>query len=110
MWNIKSTIALVLAGGIADGFQHGTAPIYKALLPVNDQPVANYVIRALEQANVEKIFIIQDEGANLQETLTASSNCIFIAKDRHHNSFILSMEYGLEKVAEYYGHPQINQK
>jgi hypothetical protein len=72
--------------------------------------MANYVIRALEQSNVERIFIIQDEDANLQETLTASSKCIFFVKDRHHNSLILSMEYGLEKVAEYYGHPQINQK
>jgi 2-phospho-L-lactate guanylyltransferase (CobY/MobA/RfbA family) len=72
--------------------------------------MVNQVIRALEQSNVEKIFIIQDEDANLQEALTASSKCIFFAKDRHHNSLILSMEYGLEKVAEYYGHPQINQK
>ena len=59
---------------------------------------------------MEKIFIIQDEDANLQEALTASSKCIFFTKDRHYNSLILSIEYGLEKVAEYYGHSQINQK
>ena len=110
MFNIKSTVALVLAGGIAGEFQTGAVPLYKALLPVNGQPLVHHVIRALEQSNVEKIFIIEDELANLQETLIASSKCIFFEKDRNHNSLILGMEYGLEKVAEYYGHPQINQK
>ena len=110
MCKIKSTVAILLAGGIADGFQTGTVPKYKALLPVCGQPIANHVIRALEQSNVEKIFVIIDDDANIQEALTASSKCIFFRKDRRHNPFSLSMLYGLEKVAEYYGHPQINQK
>jgi len=110
MRKIKSTVAILLAGGIADGFQPGTVPKYKALLPVCGQPITNYVIRALEQSNVEKIFVIVDDDVTIQEALTASSKCIFFRKDRLHDLFSLSMLFGLEKVAEYYGHPQINQK
>ncbi len=110
MSNKKSTVALVFAGGDADKFQTGTVPEYKALLPVRGQPIANHVIRALEGSNVEKIFILQDEDANLQQALAVGPKCVFLTKDRHHNSLVLSMEYGLEKVAEYYGHPQIDQK
>jgi molybdopterin-guanine dinucleotide biosynthesis protein A len=106
----KSTVVLVLAGGTADEFQTGNFPKYKALLPVCGQPVTNYVIRALEQSNVEKIFIIQDENANLQATLTASSKCLFFRKDRSQNTLCLSILFGLEKMAEYYGRSQFNQK
>jgi GTP:adenosylcobinamide-phosphate guanylyltransferase len=100
----------MLAGGIAGGFQNGNIPTTKPLLPVRGRPIADYVIEALEQSNVEKIFILQDEDVQIQETLTASSKCVFINRDKHHSSYGLSGLYGLEKVAEYYGSPQINQK
>jgi CTP:molybdopterin cytidylyltransferase MocA len=106
----KSIVAILLAGGISDEFKTGDVPKQKALLPVGGQPIANYVIQALEESNVEKIFVIQDAGANLQETLINSSKCVFFSKDKYNNSYSLSMRFGLEKVAEYYGHPQINQK
>jgi CTP:molybdopterin cytidylyltransferase MocA len=110
MNNRKSVVAILLAGGISDEFKSGDIPKQKALLPVGGQPIANYVIQALEESNVEKIFVIQDEGVNLQAALTSSPKCVFYCKDEYNNSYSLSMRFGLEKVAEYYGHPQINQK
>jgi CTP:molybdopterin cytidylyltransferase MocA len=108
MNNEKTIVAILLAGGISDEFKTGQVPRQKALLPVGGQPVANYVIQALEESHVEKIFVIQDEGANLQNTLLNSPKCVFYNKDQYNNSYSLSMRFGLEKVAEYYGCPQIN--
>ncbi len=110
MDNRKSIVAILLAGGISDEFKTGDVPKQKALLPVSGQPIANYVIQALEESTVEKIFVIQDEGANLQENLINSPKCVFYSKDKYHNSYSLSMRFGLEKVAEYYGYPHIHQK
>ena len=106
----KSVVAILLAGGMTDEFKAGDGPKHKALLPVGGQPIANYVIQALEESSVEKIFVIQDEGANLQEALTNSPKCLFFCKDKDNNTYSLSMRFGLEKVAEYYGYPDIKQK
>jgi CTP:molybdopterin cytidylyltransferase MocA len=106
----KSVVAILLAGGMSDDFKPGGVPKPKALLPVCGQPIANYVIQALEESNVEKIFVIQDEGVHLQASLINTSKCVFFCKDKDNHSYSLSMRFGLEKVAEYYGFPQINQK
>lgn len=107
---IKPTIALVLGGGFAGEFHTGNVPIFKALLPVCGRPVADYVIRALEQSIVEKIFIIQDEGANLQQALTHGPKCIFFTKDKDHSSLQMSVLFALEMVAEYYDPVELDQK
>ena len=100
---IKSTIALVLAGGFAEGFNNGNEPVYKALIPVNGRPLAYYVVKALEQSNVEKILILQEEGANLEAVLPPNSKCVFLTKDKNHTSLRKGVVFALEKVAEYYG-------
>ena len=107
---IKPTIALVLGGGIAGEFHTGNVPIIKALLPVCGRPVADYVIRALEQSNVEKIFFIQDEGANLQQALTHGPKCIFFTKAKDHSSLQMSVLFALERVAAYYDPVELDQK
>jgi molybdopterin-guanine dinucleotide biosynthesis protein A len=106
----KSTIALVFAGGVASQFQDGDVAPLKALLPVGGQPIANYVLRALEQSQVEKIFIIQDEETSLEEALSASDKCVFVRRDRHHRSLASSMKFGIKKAAAYYGPTLIQQK
>jgi GTP:adenosylcobinamide-phosphate guanylyltransferase len=110
MNNNKSVVAILLAGGITDDFRAGAVPKPKALLPVCGQPIANYVILALEESHVEKIFVIQDEGVHLQASLSNTPKCVFYCKDKGNNSYSLSMRFGLEKVAEFYGYPQIKQK
>ena len=107
---IKSTVALILAGGFAGEFSTGNAPIFKACLPVNGRPVVEYVIRALEGSNVEKIFIAQEEGANLQEQLVTSDKCIFFTKKNHPASIGLSILSAFEHLAGYYGNSELSQK
>jgi hypothetical protein len=64
----------------------------------------------LEQSNVEKIFVAQDQGANLQEALSSTSKCVFFTKDNHGSSFGLGMLSTLEKVVDYYGDSELNNK
>jgi molybdopterin-guanine dinucleotide biosynthesis protein A len=109
MTTLKPTIALLFTGGNADEFTTGDQSIRKALLPVYGQPIANHVIRALEQSHVEKIFILLDEDADIQESLAWNSKCIFFKKTRYRKSYSLGFLFGLEKMAEYYG-AQIDQK
>jgi molybdopterin-guanine dinucleotide biosynthesis protein A len=110
IYPIKPTIALVFAGGTTTEYSPGNIPKYKALLPVYGQPIANHVIRALEQSNVERIFILQDEGARLEEILITGAKCVFYEKNQHQNSLGLSMLSGVEKVAEYYGGDELFKK
>lgn len=99
-----------MAGGFAHDFQPQEIQQYKALLPINGQPIVKYVIRALEQSNVEKIFIVQEKGTKIQEIQTFDSKCVFFNKEPNINTYSLSFLFGLEMVAQYYGYPQINQK
>ena len=91
-----------MAGGIAEGFQPDDAPIPKPLLPINGKPVSEFVIHALEQSNVEKIFIVQDEGAGLEQALTYGPKCVFINKEKAHASLGMGLFFAMERVAEYY--------
>jgi GTP:adenosylcobinamide-phosphate guanylyltransferase len=95
---------------LAGEFQTGNVPNFKALLPVHSRPIADYVIQALEQSNVEKIFVMQDEDAALQEALTPSSKCIFFTKDKDHSSLGMGSLFALEKIAEYYGNAELNKR
>lgn len=80
------------------------------MLPIYGRPIADYVIQTLEQSKVEKIFIVQEEGANLQELLASSSKCIFITKEKHHSKLGIGVLFALEKVADYYGNSELNNK
>ena len=68
------------------------------------------MIQALDQSNVEKIFIVQDEGANLQKALSSTSKCIFITRNKNYSSLGMGTLFALEKVAEYYGNSELNNK
>jgi molybdopterin-guanine dinucleotide biosynthesis protein A len=107
---IKSTIALILAGGYAEGFPSDNGPIFKACLPVNGRPVVEFVIRALEGSLVEKIFIAQEQGARLQDRLVTTDKCVFFDKKNHPGSFGLGILSAFENVAEYYGNSELSEK
>jgi len=98
--SIKSTIALVLAGGYTGEFKPGNTPMHKALLPVCGNPVADFVVQALEQSEVEKIYVVQDEGAQLQETLAHSSKCTFLTKGKQDSSLARGFLFAMERIAE----------
>ena len=77
---------------------------------MHGRPIADYVIQALEQSDVEKIFVIQEEDAALQEALAPSSKCIFFTKDKDHSSLSMGILFALEKIAEYYGNSGLNER
>jgi len=67
---------------------------------VGGRPVADYVIRALEQSEVEKIYVVQEEGANLQQVLAAGSKCTFLTKDKNDSSLAGGFLFAMEKIAQ----------
>jgi GTP:adenosylcobinamide-phosphate guanylyltransferase len=73
------------------------------LLPVNGRPISDYVIQSLERSDIETIFVVQDEGVNLQDVLTPSSKCVFFTRDSHHSSLAAGFLFAMEKLAEFYG-------
>jgi GTP:adenosylcobinamide-phosphate guanylyltransferase len=99
---VKSTVALIFAGGAAGELRSPNHPDFKALVPVHGRPVVDYVIQALMQSYVEKIFILQDQGAALQDALTVGPKCVFLGKDPA-TSLALATKNALRAVAEYYG-------
>jgi len=107
---MKSIVALVLAGGFADAFSLENDPVFKALLPVRGRPIADYVLQALEESDVEKIFIAQDEGVNLEVMLPPYSKCIFFNKDKRHSTLGIDIFFALGKVAEFYGDSELREK
>jgi GTP:adenosylcobinamide-phosphate guanylyltransferase len=103
-----------MAGGFAGEFpgenHAGDEPAFKAFLPVNGRPIADYVVQALEQSEVEKIFIVHDEGASLKETLSPCSKGIFFSRAESLSSLGMGGFFALEKVAEYYGEKELINK
>jgi GTP:adenosylcobinamide-phosphate guanylyltransferase len=80
------------------------------LLPVRGRPIADHVIQALEQSDVEKIFVVQDDGAALQEALSPTSKSVFLTKDGHSTKLGMGSLLALEKVAEYYGNAELSKR
>jgi hypothetical protein len=70
--------------------------------------MAEYVIQALEQSMVEKIFILQNKGANLQESLPQGPKRVFLEKDSRDASLAIGLFRAFEQIALYYGDPAFN--
>jgi len=107
---MKSTAALLLAGGMADDFSGGKKPVHKALLPFRGRPIAGYVIQALHQSKVEKIFVLHDKGADIKAHLDPCTKAVFIEHEEPGVSLGRGIIYGLRKIAEYYGQAEIHEK
>jgi CTP:molybdopterin cytidylyltransferase MocA len=98
----KSTVALLLARGTAEAFKGNPNLKYKALLPVKGRPLADYVLRSLQNSLVEKIFIVQSPDARLQDVLTAHSKNVFLDIAGNQHSLAWSLAKALEKLVEHY--------
>ncbi len=98
----KQTVALLLARGMAGPFAEKDGLKYKALLPINGKPMADYVLRALQNSSVENIFIAQTPDEHLQNLLTKHPKNIFINIEGQPDSFSWSLAKSLEKLVENY--------
>jgi CTP:molybdopterin cytidylyltransferase MocA len=98
----KKTVALLLARGTAGPFAEQDGLKYKALLPINGKPMADYVLRSLQNSSVEKIFIAQTPEEHLQDVLTNHTKNIFINIEGQQDSLSWSLAKSLEKLVENY--------
>jgi GTP:adenosylcobinamide-phosphate guanylyltransferase len=97
-----ATVALLPACGEVAGFPEGSVR-YKALLPLNGRPLADYTLRALQSSSVERIFIIQPPDGDLDKFLSPNSKNVFVTAERGVNSLAGSLVCGARAVLEYYG-------
>ena len=100
----KRTVAIVVArGSISKSFKSNTPVRYKALLEINGRPMVDYVLRALQESDVEKVFVVQARDAGLDAVVTRSQKNVFLTCDQEPSSLALTLFFGLRKVMEYYG-------
>jgi len=98
----KTTVALMLARGKVDESPGMESLKYKALLPVNEKPVADYVLRALQGSMVDRVFIAQSPDARLRDVLTEHPKNIFLDVDGNEDSLAWSLAKSLEQVLDCY--------
>jgi GTP:adenosylcobinamide-phosphate guanylyltransferase len=104
----KPVISLLMARGMAEAFAAMNGPKYKALLPVNGKPMADYVLRSLQGSLVEMIFIAQAPDQHLQDILTMHPKNIFLSIEGQYHSLAWSLARSLEQIADYYEAEALN--
>jgi molybdopterin-guanine dinucleotide biosynthesis protein A len=96
------TVALLLARGAADDFSDVGGPRYKALLNLKGRPLADYVLRSLQDSIVDKIYIAQDPGENLQQALNPNPKNVFLDIDGRRDSLAWTVTKSLERLLDDY--------
>ena len=100
----KRTVALLLARGAFNGSSRPQAGLkYKALMPIHEIPMVDYVMRALQESAAEKIFVVQGADECLERAVSGHSKNEFIDCDSNGSSYAHSLFSGLIKLADYYG-------
>ena len=107
---LKPIIAVLLACGRTEHFNCISNAIYKALLPFNGYPIVSYVSEALCESAVEKVFVIQCRGENLQEVLQHNDKLIFISCDEPNPSLAGSLQCSVGGLLDYYGEYELANK
>lgn len=107
----RQPAAILLTGGrISQSFKLDTPVKYKALLQINGRPMVDYVLRALQESEVERVFIIQEDDEGLDGIVTRSNKNIFLSSEQEHTTLISNLFFGLEKAVEYYGLDELNRR
>jgi hypothetical protein len=89
------------ACGEAAGFQ-GRGLRYKALLPLNSRPLADYTLRALQASNVERVFIVQPPDGSLERVVSPSLKNVFVTYPTLNSSLAGSLALGARAILDYY--------
>ena len=107
----KQTAAILLARGPIGKSFKSYAPLgYKALLEIDGRPMVDYVLRALQESEVERVFIVQCSDEGLDEVVTKSDKNVFLSTDTNPSSYFSSLLFGLEKVVEYYSPDELRRR
>lgn len=105
----KRTVALLLARGpFTNAFRTPAGLKYKALLPINDIPMVDYVLHALQQSVSEKIFIVQGMDEGLETAVQYHHKNVFINCTAGESSFSSSLFSGLATLAENYSQDELS--
>jgi CTP:molybdopterin cytidylyltransferase MocA len=97
----SAVVALMPACGEAAGFQ-GSGLHYKALLPLNGRPLADYTLSALQASNIERIFIVQPYDGSLEKLVSPSKKNIFVTYPGVNSSLANSLAFGARAILDYY--------
>jgi GTP:adenosylcobinamide-phosphate guanylyltransferase len=107
----KQTIALLLARGtVSKPLALHTSARYKALLSLNGSPLVDYILRALCESDVEKVFIVHRPDNPLDEIVTKNTKNVFLSCDRDATSYASTVISGAEKIIDYYGLTEIHRR
>jgi len=103
-------ISVLLTCGGVEHFSDISNTKYKALLPFNGRPMAAYVSDALCQSDIEKVFVVQCRGENLQEMLPQNEKITFIFCDEPYPSLADSLHCSVTGLLNYYGEYELADK
>ncbi len=97
-----TVVALVLACGLTGkktGLAGGT---YKALLPVQGRVMADYVLTALQSSEVERVFIAQPPGGDLEPVTEPHGKNVFFTIQADASSLAATLGKSLENIVDFY--------
>jgi CTP:molybdopterin cytidylyltransferase MocA len=104
----KPVAALLLARGPAANSWQALCDVkYKALVPINGIPMVEFVVNALQQSMVERIFIVQGADRELEKALPRHDKNVFVDCDPSLPSYSYSLFHGLEQLTAYYGREEL---
>jgi molybdopterin-guanine dinucleotide biosynthesis protein A len=107
--NYHPIVALLIARGISDRISMPGIK-YKALLPISGRPMADYVLGALQNSKVERIFIVQAADEELDKMLTPNSKNVFVSCPSARPHMTDSLLCGIESMLKYYGETELGQR
>jgi molybdopterin-guanine dinucleotide biosynthesis protein A len=105
----RQIVALLIARGSADRISMPGIK-YKALLPINGRPMADYVLEALQDSKVERIFIVQAEDEKLDEIVAPHPKNFFVPCSCERPHMTDSLICGVEAILEYYGEIELSRR
>lgn len=106
----KITTSVLLTCGNAEYFPDSCGVKNKALLPVNGQSLFEYTLKALCNSQVEKVFVIQEADAHLENIGTCHEKVIYANCKTINPSLADSLICALEKLIDFYGENELQRR
>jgi CTP:molybdopterin cytidylyltransferase MocA len=106
----RRIVSVLLTCGIAEQFPDSCGGKKKALLAVHGQPLFEYVLKALCDSQAEKVFVIQEADANLENTGVRHDKVVFANCQILNPSLADSLICALETLLDFYGEHELQQR
>jgi CTP:molybdopterin cytidylyltransferase MocA len=106
----KRIVSVLLTCGIAEKFPDSRGGRKKALLAVHGHPLFEYVLKALCDSQSEKVFVIQEADANLENTGARHDKVVYAKCKILNPSLADSLICALETLLDFYGEHELQQR